>query len=192
MTSDVGELVTAAQSGDRAAFDELVRLTYAETYTLALRLVNNPEDASDVVQEAYMRAYKSINNFRGEAQFTTWLYRITANCASTQLVKRNRHRHDELADETPVPSDIAAGPEAKADAALDRRDVAAALALLPANLRVVVVLRDIYDLSHEAIAKELGITEVTAKVRLHRARKKLRDQLLPGTGDGEESDVRAG
>lgn len=189
MTSDIAELVAAAQAGDRAAFDELVRLTYAETYTLALRLTNNNEDAADVVQDAYLRAYRSIGNFRGEAQFTTWLYRITANCASTQLSKRGRHRHDELDEDTPFPTDISNGPEAKADAALSRRDVAAALAKLPSNLRTVIVLRDIYDLPHEAIAAELGISEVTAKVRLHRARKKLRDQLLPHSG--EDSDARA-
>jgi RNA polymerase sigma-70 factor (ECF subfamily) len=189
MTSDIAELVTAAQQGDRSAFDELVRLTYAETFTLALRLTNNNDDAADVVQDAYLRAFKSIDKFRGEAQFTTWLYRITANCASTNLSKRTRHRYDELDEDTPLPTDVAMGPEAKADAALDRRDVAQALAKLPVNLRTVIVLRDIYDLPHEAIASELGISEVTAKVRLHRARKKLRDALLPR--GGEESNAEA-
>lgn len=190
MTSDIAELVRSAQEGDRTAFDELVRLTYTETYTLALRLTNNAEDAADVVQETYLRAYRSIDRFRGEAQFTTWLYRITANCASTQLSKRARHRHDELDEHTPMPVDLANGPEAKADAALDRRDVAAALTQLPVNLRVVLVLRDIYDLSHDAIAQELGISEVTAKVRLHRARKKLREQLL--ASEQEDRDARVG
>ncbi len=189
MTSDIAELVGAAQGGDRKAFDELVRLTYAETYTLALRLTNHPDDAADVTQDAYLRAYKSLDRFRGEAQFTTWLYRITANCASTQLTKRNKHRYDELGEDTVVSADMAMGPEAKADAALDRRDVSAALAALAPNLRAVIVLRDIYDLPHDAIARELGITEVTAKVRLHRARKKLREQLLPAAG--EEADARA-
>lgn len=187
MTSDIAELVRSAQGGDRAAFDELVRLTYTETYTLALRLTNNAEDAADVVQDTYLRAFRSIDRFRGEAQFTTWLYRITANCASTQLSKRNKHRHEELSEQTPFPTDIASGPEAKADAALDRRDVSAALSKLPANLRTVLVLRDIYDLSHDAIAKELGISEVTAKVRLHRARKKLRDQLMPESQESKKS-----
>src|SRR5437764_836289 len=96
------ELVEAAQRGDRAAFDELVKATYSETYTLAVRLVNNTDDAADVVQEAYLRAFKSINNFRGDAQFTTWLYRITANCASTYLAKRSKHRHDDIDDAVEV------------------------------------------------------------------------------------------
>lgn len=189
MTSDIAELVRSAQDGDRTAFDELVRLTYAETFTLALRLTNNSEDAADVVQDTYLRAYRSIDRFRGEAQFTTWLYRITANCASTQLSKRARHCHDDLDEQTPIPLAYATGPEAKADAALNQREVAAALALLPVNLRTVLVLRDIYDLSHDAIARELNISEVTAKVRLHRARRKLRDQLLSVDKEGQNAQV---
>jgi len=189
MTSEVSELVVSAQAGDRRSFDELVRLTYAETYTLALRLVGNNDDASDVVQEAYLRAYKSIQSFRGDAHFNTWLYRITANCASTYLTKRSRHRHDQLDDHSGLASDPATGPEGRSEAASDNREMSAALAQLPASLRAVAVLRDIYDLPHAEIARQLGITEVTAKVRLHRARRKLREQLLPHHGEG--SDVRA-
>lgn len=188
MAMEIADLVEIAKSGDRAAFDELVRLTHAETYTLALRLTNNAEDAADVVQDAYLRAYRSLPRFRGDAQFTTWLYRITANCAATQLSRRARHRHDVLDEQVQSPVDLRMIAESRADAAIDRRDVAEALARLPANLRAVVVLRDIYDLPHEAIAKELGITVVTAKVRLHRARKRLREELLPERG--EEPDVR--
>ena len=88
MPDDVAELVAAAQDGDRDAFDELVRATYADTYTLAYRLTGDEEDARDVVQEAYLRAYRGLKRFRGDAQFSTWLYRITANCASTHLGKR--------------------------------------------------------------------------------------------------------
>lgn len=190
MTGQVDELVAAAKAGDRSAFDELVRLTYAETYTLALRLTSNPEDAADATQETYLRAYRSLSNFRGESQFSTWLYRITANCSSTQLSKRTKHSHIDIDDQDSLPDDLKSTPEARADAALDRKEVAAALSKLPANLRSVIVLRDIYDLPHESIAQELGISEVTAKVRLHRARKRLREELLPKSG--EESDVKAG
>src|SRR6267143_2096111 len=95
-------LVEAAQAGDRDAFDELVKATYADTYTLAYRLTGDEEDARDVVQEAYLRAYRGLKRFRGDAQFTTWLYRITANCASTHLGRRARHRHDELAEDAPL------------------------------------------------------------------------------------------
>src|SRR5690606_27837850 len=81
MPREVAELVAAAQDGDREAFDELVRATYAESYTLALRLTGNEEDARDVVQEAYLRAFRGLRRFRGDARFSTWMYRITANCA---------------------------------------------------------------------------------------------------------------
>jgi RNA polymerase sigma-70 factor (ECF subfamily) len=181
---DLTDLVRAAKAGDRTAFDELVRATHADAYTLAYRLTGNEEDARDVVQEAYLRAYKGLKRFRGDAQFTTWLYRITANCASTLLGKRAKHRHDDLPDDAPLIDERPEiDPELRADAALDRDQVTAALQELPASLRSVIVLRDIYDLPHEAIAGELGISEAAAKVRLHRARRKLRERLLPMRGE---------
>src|SRR5207237_9383918 len=85
MPLDQADLVAAAKGGDEAAFEELVRSTYADAYTLALRLTGNEEDARDVVQDAYLRAYKGIRRFRGDAQFSTWMYRIVANCANTAL-----------------------------------------------------------------------------------------------------------
>jgi RNA polymerase sigma-70 factor (ECF subfamily) len=94
-------LVGAARDGDQSAFETLVRATYADTYTLAYRLTGDEEDARDVVQESYLRAFKGLKRFRGDAQFTTWLYRITANCASTHLGRRAKHRHDELLDGSP-------------------------------------------------------------------------------------------
>ena len=190
-TSDeLATLVAAAKGGDRQAFDEVVRATYADTYALALRLTANEEDAKDVVQEAYLRAYRGLKRFRGEASFTTWLYRITANCATTYLTKRSRHRHEDLDGEAADLGDLRpdVDPEARAEAAVLRGRVTAALETLPPRLRSVVVLRDIYDLPHEAIAAELGISEAAAKVRLHRARLRLRSQLFPTRG---EEDARA-
>jgi RNA polymerase sigma-70 factor, ECF subfamily len=180
MPPDVADLVAAAQGGDREAFDELVRVTYAESYTLALRLTGNEEDARDVVQEAYFRAFRGLKRFRGDAQFSTWMYRITANCAATHLGKRNKHRHELLDDADPIADDRpSVDPELQSDATELRARLTVALESLPPKLRQVVVLRDIYDLPHEAIAAELGISETAAKVRLHRARKKLRDDLFP-------------
>jgi RNA polymerase sigma-70 factor (ECF subfamily) len=173
-------LVVAARDGDRGAFEELVRLTSAETYTLAYRLMGDEDDARDVVQEAYLRAYRGISKFRGDARFTTWMYRITANCAVTQLERRQRHRHEELADDAPLADGSAErDPQARADVGALRDELTQALQELPPRLRAVVVLRDIYDLRHEDIAAELGITETAAKVRLHRARARLRERLFP-------------
>src|SRR6266540_4641210 len=184
MPDDVGELVAAAREGDQHAFEELVKATYADTYTLAYRLLGDEEDARDVVQESYFRAYRGLKRFRGDAQFSTWLYRITANCAATQLGRRARHRHDVLDDAVPLADPRTEhDPQLRADASDLRNRLVGALDDLPPRLRAVVVLRDVYDLSHEAIAAELGITESAAKVRLHRARNKLREQLFPRRDD---------
>jgi RNA polymerase sigma-70 factor (ECF subfamily) len=193
MPDELAELVAAAKAGDRKAFDALVRATYAHAYTVAFRLTGNEEDARDVVQDAYLRAYRGLKRFRGDSSFSTWLYRITANCASTQLGRRSRHRHEELDDDAPLADERPEiDPELRASAESDRERVSAALLALPPRLRAVVVLRDVYDLPHEAIAAELGISEAAAKVRLHRARRKLRERLFPlrAEATGEE-DARA-
>jgi RNA polymerase sigma-70 factor (ECF subfamily) len=147
------ELVADARRGDQAAFDELVRRTYVDTYTLAVRLTGNEEDARDVVQEAYLRAWKGIHRFRGDAAFTTWLYRITANASYTLVERRRRRRTTRLGE------------------------LSVALDQLPATLRTLVILKDVYGLSHDAIADELDISIAAAKVRLHRGRKRLRELL---------------
>jgi RNA polymerase sigma-70 factor (ECF subfamily) len=196
MPSDLDTLVAAAQAGDRAAFDDLVRATYIDSYTLAYRLTGDEDDARDVVQEAYLRAYRGLKRFRGEAQFSTWMYRITANCAATFLGKRSKNRHDELTDEL-VGDEVATtvGPEASVEAAATRDRLQQALRRLPPKLRAVVVLRDVYDLPHESIAAELGISVSAAKVRLHRARHKLRADLVSARDleehDEGRSDARA-
>ena len=190
MALDLAELVAAAKAGDGEAYRELVRATYADAYTLAFRLIGNEEDARDVVQEAYLRAYKGLKRFRGDAAFNTWMYRITANCASSHLLRRRQDRHEtldedsQLADERPE-----ADPEHRMATRADREMLHDALQSLPPDMRAVVVLRDIYDLPHEAIAAELGISEGAAKVRLHRARKRLRERLFPlrGETNGEEA-----
>ena len=192
-SSEVSQPVAAARAGDRSAFDELVRATYTDTYTLAYRLTGNEEDARDVVQESYLRAYRGLRRFRGDAQFTTWLYRITANCASTHVTRRRRHRHDALDDDAPLVDDPARGrPAGSADAVRDRATSSKPLcAELPPRLRAVVVLRDVYDLPHEAIAAELGISDAAAKVRLHRARRRLREQVFPRRDAGTVEEVSA-
>jgi RNA polymerase sigma-70 factor (ECF subfamily) len=182
---DQGELIRAAQQGEREAFDELVRQTYVETFTLACRLTGNEEDARDVAQDAYLRAWRGIGRFRGEAQFSTWMYRITANAAATHTHRRRRLRTEQLDDYAePVEERLEAlpGPAAESAEALDR--VSSAIATLPAKLRHVVVLKDVYGLSHEDIASELDISVAAAKVRLHRARRKLKDLLYE---HGEEA-----
>jgi RNA polymerase sigma-70 factor, ECF subfamily len=187
---DLSDLVKAAQRGDDRAFEALVRATHAETYTLAHRLTGNDEDARDVAQDTYLRAYRALDRFRGDARFQTWLYRITANSASTLLGQRARHRHDELTEEVPVVDErLAIDPVARAEGAALRHHLTDALRRLPPGLRAVVVLRDVYDLPHEAIATELDISVTAAKVRLHRARRRLREDLWAHPQEGEARAV---
>jgi RNA polymerase sigma-70 factor (ECF subfamily) len=188
--------VEAARSGDRVAFDQLVRLTYVDVYALARRLTRDPDDARDVVQDAYLRAYRSIGRFRGDAQFSTWMYRITANCASTYRDKRSRQRHEELVPERDdVDERPELGPEGRVLTVALRDRIERAIEGLPAKLRQVVVLREYHGFTHRDIADQLGISETAAKVRLHRARKRLQEDLVDVAGDevvDDHSDAEAG
>jgi len=138
--TDHADLVSAAQAGDSRAFEELVRATYTDVYALAYRLTGNEEDARDVVQEAYLRAFKGLKRFREEAQFSTWMYRITANCASTAMTKGKKHRHEELEAEVSLADARPEhDPEAAGDAEILRSRLNAALAPVAAVLPVAAL-----------------------------------------------------
>ena len=172
---DDRELIGAAQGGDRSAFDELVRQTYVDTFTLARRLTGNEEDARDVAQDAYLRAWRGIGRFRGEAQFSTWMYRITANARGDAHPSGVAHRTESLDDDgepTEQRLESLPGPAAESGEPLDR--LSAADRDLAAQAAARGVLQGRLRLSHEAIAEELDISETAAKVRLHRARRKLK------------------
>ncbi len=188
---DLDETVSKARTGCPNAFNELVKETYADTYALALRLVGNADDARDVVQDTYLRAFRAISRFRGDAAIKTWLFRITSNCANN--VKRRRRTTETLTDATvAIDHDPNHNPEAAAEGNEVRARFTTALSLLPAKLREVVELREMADLSHDAIAKRLGITETAAKVRLHRARAKLRELLVRSDDASPENVVELG
>lgn len=191
-------LVERARSGDRGAFEELVRATSADIYALAFRLTGNEHDARDVVQETYLRAFRSIQRFRGESSLPTWLYRIAVNCSATLHRRRGAavisidtdSRVGEIAsDELHDP--IATG-------AVERDRLVRALATLPLSLRSVVVLHDVYDLTHDEIAGELHISGASSRVRLHRGRRHLRNVIFsptvhlaseaPGATDGHNME----
>ena len=183
---ELASVVALARDGNRAAFDELVRVTYRDTLQLAIRLSGDEQDARDIVQDAYLRAYRGLRRFRGDSRFRTWLFRITVNCAASHALRARRHRHDPLGAEDPSHHSMGrADPELRADALTLRADLEAALVGLAPKLRSVVVLRDIYGLSHDAIAAELGISQAAAKVRLHRARQQLRERLYAYDRDRE-------
>ncbi|OFW66210.1 MAG: hypothetical protein A2Z12_00545 [Actinobacteria bacterium RBG_16_68_21] len=170
---DESELVELARRGDADAFGELVWRYRDTVYTLAVRLVG-PDLAPDVTQEALIRAWRAMPRFRGDAALGTWLHRITVNTAWTLRRRATRHETQQL-DETLV--DPAAGPERAGELAEMRAQLGSAIGQLTPGQRVVLVLRDVYGWSHAEVGRELGITQTTAKVRLHRARKRLRALL---------------
>jgi len=176
------ELLAACRRGDPRAFEEIVERTYRHVYTQALRLVGDRQDAEDVAQEAYLRMFRGLAGFRGEAQFETWLYRIVSNAAMTHL--RRRRRFGEVLTETgqeplEFPSEVRVAEEA-----VDRDALERALEALPMSMRSVVVMKDVYGLSCREIGDQIGISEGAVKVRLHRARKRLKEHLFgPGAVD---------
>jgi RNA polymerase sigma-70 factor, ECF subfamily len=169
------ELVEACRRGDPRAFEELVDATHRQAYTLALRLVGDRQEAEDVTQDAYLRVFRSVAGFRGDARFETWLYRIVTNAALDHL--RRRGRFGDLAAE-PEDVETAAATEGPAPEDLgDRDELERCLGALPEGMRTVVVLKDVYGLSCREIGEELGIAEGAVKVRLHRARRRLKELL---------------
>lgn len=174
---DDGELIRRARSGDKAAFSRLVRLHQDEVYTLAYRLTGDTHNAADVAQEAFVRAWRSIERFRGDARFSTWLHRITVNVAWTHHARRKRRAADSVDELSVDPPASGPSPETIAVDAAFGATLAEALAELPAGTRTVLVLKDVYDWSHAEIADHLGISVTAAKVRLHRARLRMRDRL---------------
>ena len=175
---DIEELVARAREGSSEAFEKLVDAHQHEVFGLALRLVVDRELAADVSQEAFIRAWRALPNFRGDAAFSTWLHRITVNVAWT--LKKRKARHAALPlDESPEPADVRQGsdPIHAVENTELRAKLAGALNDLTPAQRSVVVLKDVYGWTHNEVADSLGITVTAAKVRLHRAHLKLREQL---------------
>ncbi len=167
------ELVQACRRGDPEAFEALVRQTQRTVFGIALRIVGNREDAADVAQEAYVRIWRGLRRFRGEANLGTWIHRVTTNTALTYL-KRSRRLFEPL-DEEKLGARVASPDDE--DARLDAEEVERAVERLPDAYRSVVTLKDVYGLSCEEIGRQMGLTEGAVKVRLFRARRKLAEDL---------------
>ena len=174
---DEAELVDRARQGDQEAFAALVRDHQHGVFTLALRIVGNRETAADVAQDAFVRAWRALPRFRGDAAFGTWLHRITVNTASTTRRRQYRHAAVPIDDVAGALADDAIGPERAGESADLGGALRAALDELPRGQRAVVVLKDVYGWSHHEVADALGITVTAAKVRLHRARRRLQTDL---------------
>ncbi len=175
----VEELVRAAAKGRTDAFEELVRLHEKKVYALTLRMCGNPEDARDAAQEAFLSAWRGLPSFRGEAGFSTWLYRLASNAAIDQL-RRNRRQREEAsldAGEMDTP-DQSPGPQEAAEGSELQRAVADGLASLSEDHRRILLLREYQALSYDEIAQTLDMDLGTVKSRISRARRALRKILL--------------
>lgn len=172
------ELIARAQKGDKAAFAALVRAHQDEVYTLARRLAGDPHLASDITQEALVRAWRALSKFRGDARLSTWLYRITVNTSWTHKARAKRHQGPPIEDHYDLAAPEDSDHPAVAGEMLELREtLRAALDRLPDGQRQVVVLKDIHGWSHAEIAEATGISVAAAKVRLHRARARLARDL---------------
>jgi RNA polymerase sigma-70 factor (ECF subfamily) len=195
----------ALQAGDDRAFERLVRAHVGRLHAVALRLLQNPADADEVVQEAFLSAYRNLANFRGDARVETWLHRIVVNAALQRLRRRKRQvgavgqmlasevddgGGDSVADvdellprfqENGYPEHVhrpwVQTTEELATRAETREQVRRMIDKLPDNYRTVLILRDIEELDTSAVAELLELTPGTVKVRLHRARQALRNLL---------------
>ena len=178
------EVVRACQRGEEGALDALVRATYADVYALAYRLVRDRDEAADVTQEVFVRVMRSVVGFRGESAFGTWLHRVTVNTSLTALRKRSRRAQPGReafgmpgSDNVHAVVDPDAGPEERAERAELLARAEAAVAALPESSRTIVVLRDVEGLSTAEVAAHTGLSETAVKVRLFRARERLRASL---------------
>ncbi len=171
MDDPLGPLVARAQRGDRVAFGELVQQTQGRVYSLAYAFLGHPQEAEDLTQEVFMRAWRALPAFRGEARFTTWLYRIAANvCLNQQRQLRGQAAH--IGDEQRLeeaPAEQADPAEAVALAERNAR-LWQAVADLPARYRLAVALFYQQQLSYEEVATTLGLPLGTVKAQLNRAR----------------------
>jgi RNA polymerase sigma-70 factor (ECF subfamily) len=181
-------MVERCKKGDEAAWAELVEVSHREVYTLCLRILGDPDDAAEATQDAYLKAWRGLAGFRGDAMFTTWLYRVATNAALSKHRSRKRRRTHETGAEDEMLTQMAApgSTESAAGARLDLRLVEGALASLPDHYRSAVVLRDVYGYSIEEIAKQLKCSATAAKVRVHRGRKKLKEMIYPDQPGAEE------
>jgi len=170
------ELIHRSQAGDTEAFGELVTKYRSKLFTMACAMVGNENDAWDLAQEGFLKAWQSIHRFQGRSSFYTWLYRITINVTTDSLRRQSRRSEVELDDAIPS---FLPGPGVNFERAEIREQVYAALAQLTPEHRAVIVLKEIEDLHYHEIADILKLSIGTVMSRLFYGRKKLQSILRP-------------
>ena len=179
-------LVERCRKGELGAFEELYRAHSGRLYSVALRMVGNPADADDLLQEIFLSAHRKLESFRGESSLGTWLYRLGVNLCLDYLRSRTGRAvqvTDPLDDEPGL-----ADPRGRglADRAVTRMDLERALAHLPVGCRTAFVLHDVEGLEHREIGEVMGIAEGTSKSQVHKARLRLRSLLTSGQHPARE------
>lgn len=178
---DERELVRRASQGDESAFELLMRTHESRMYAVALRMCANREDAQDCLQEAMLRIYRAMSNFKFQSSFATWAYRITMNTCLDELRRRKLRTAtslDVLLDTGWSPTDDGETPEQYSIASEQRRMLERAIADLPEDMRAAIVLRDVQGFSYDEIARMLEANVGTIKSRISRGREKLREVLV--------------
>jgi RNA polymerase sigma-70 factor (ECF subfamily) len=182
VSADDQRLIDECLEGQTSAFGELVRRHQDRLYNIVFRLLGHADDAHDVVQDAFLQAFQSLDGFKGDAQFATWLHRIAFNTAMSWKRKRrvvlsiNAGQDGEEGIEPPDTSDYGR-PERAAELAEQERRIQAALSRLSPEHRAVLVLKDMDGEKYEEMAEVLGVPIGTIRSRLHRARLELREIL---------------
>ena len=178
-------IVQRVLEGDTIAFEELVLEYEKKVYNVALRMLNNSEDAADMTQEAFIKAYNSLSGFRGDSKFSVWLTRIVSNLCLDFMRSRNRRptvslsMEDEDGEDVQLDiADTSQSPEQLLERSLTRESVRRGLQSLPEDYREILLLREIQGLSYDEIAAALDIEVGTVKSRIFRGRKKLCDYLI--------------
>ena len=175
------QLIQRAKGGDREAFNTLLAMHQRRMFAITMRMFNkHQQDAEDSLQEAMLRIYNSIGGFKEESSFSTWVYRITMNVCLDELRRRKRDHTisiETLAEGGVLIPDDREGPEMIAVRRQALRAIERAIAELPEEMRVPLVLRDIHGYSYEEISNMLGINIGTVKSRISRARKRLRETI---------------
>jgi RNA polymerase sigma-70 factor (ECF subfamily) len=186
-------MIARLRAGEDAAFQELVRANSGRMLAVARRILRGDEEAHDAVQDAFLRAFRALDRFEGQARLSTWLHRIVVNACLMRLRHRKRHPEQAIDDLLPSFDDtghrLDPGPAWSEDACglMEtqelRKVVRDAIDRLPDSHRTILVLRDIEGVSTEEAALGLGIRPEAAKMRLHRARQALRTLLEPHFGE---------
>jgi len=185
------ELVVRWQAGDEAAFEQLVRRHERKVFRLLLRMMGSREEAEDVAQETFLSLHRHGHRFRGDARFSTFIYRVASNAALNRrrTLGRNRARIQKLAVRQAAGDDLPTSPRNPEDATIGGDltvHVRKALDNLKPSLRLPVVLYDIEGLAYGEIAEVMGVAEGTVKSRIHRARKALKGELKGLLSDASE------